>query len=68
MTKRLVDIDDDVLRTAQGIRGTGTIKATVDAGLRELVASEARRREVDRLMDGYLESLKDKGARREVWR
>lgn len=68
MTKRLVDIDDDELRAAQEARGFTTIKATVAAGLRELAAAEARKREIDRLGAGYLDAFADKEARQHAWR
>lgn len=67
MTKRHVDIDDAELRAAQAALGFTTIKATVSAGLRELAATEARRREVDRLGAGYLAEFADKSARQNAW-
>lgn len=68
MTKRLVDIDDTDLRIAQEALGSSTIKDTVAAGLREIVASAARRNEIARLTSGYLEPLGDKSVRGEAWR
>jgi Arc/MetJ family transcription regulator len=49
MTKRLVDIDDDLLDQARRAAGTPTIKATVEAGLRRLVDAELTERHVRRL-------------------
>lgn len=49
MTKRLVDIDDDLLARARRAAGTPTIKATVEAGLRRLVDAELTERHVRRL-------------------
>ena len=40
MSKRLIDIDDDLLERARAAAGTATIRATVEAGLRQL-ASQA---------------------------
>ena len=68
MTKRLVDIDDAVLRAAQESGGFATIKDTVAAGLRELAAVEARRREITRLESGYLAELSDPTVREAAWR
>ena len=36
MSKRLIEIDDDLLERARAAAGTPTIKATVEAGLRRL--------------------------------
>lgn len=49
MSKRLVDIDDDLLDQARRAAGTPTIKATVEAGLRRLVDAELTERHVRRL-------------------
>jgi Arc/MetJ family transcription regulator len=42
MSKTSVEIDNDVLRQAAEILGTDTLRATIDAALREVV--HARRR------------------------
>lgn len=68
MTKRLVDIDDATLRVAQESGGYSTIKDTVAAGLRELAAVEARRREIARLESGYLAEFIDPAVREAAWR
>lgn len=68
MTKRLVDIDDAVLHAAREAGGFATIKDTVAAGLRELTAAEARRREVLRLESGYLAPLGEPATREAAWR
>ena len=56
MTKRLVEIDDDLLRRARTSAGTDTIKATVEVALRQLVDNETALRHVARLrVKGALE-------------
>lgn len=42
MTKRLVDIDDDVLAAARDVLGTSTLKDTVNAALRRSAESGRR--------------------------
>jgi Arc/MetJ family transcription regulator len=49
MTKRLVDIDDDLLAKARRATGAPTIKATVEIALREVVDHETVLRHVARL-------------------
>lgn len=49
VSKRLVDIDDDLLDQARRAAGTPTIKATVEAGLRRLVDADLTERHVRRL-------------------
>jgi Arc/MetJ family transcription regulator len=49
MTKRLVDIDDELLARARAAAGTDTIRATVEAGLRRLADSDTAMRHVARL-------------------
>lgn len=46
--KKLVDIDENVLEEARQVLGVSTYKETVNAGLHEIVAIAARRREVER--------------------
>ena len=49
MTKRLVEIDDELLDRARAAAGTETIKATVDTALRRLVDHQTALRHVARL-------------------
>lgn len=49
MTKRLVEIDDELLARARAAAGTETIKATVETALRKLVDRETALRHVARL-------------------
>jgi Arc/MetJ family transcription regulator len=43
MTKRLVDMDDDLLERARSLLGASTMKETVNRALEELVAADLRR-------------------------
>jgi len=49
VTKRLVEIDDELLARARAAAGTDTIRATVERGLRRLVDHETALRHVARL-------------------
>ncbi len=49
MTKRLVDIDDDLLDEATEILGASTMKQAVNRSLEEVVLAARRRRHADRL-------------------
>lgn len=49
MTKRLVDIDDDLLAEAREILGADTIKETVNSALSEVIALNLRRQHLVRL-------------------
>lgn len=45
MTKRLIDIDDELLAAAQQAAGQDSIKGTVNEALDRLVAQQRRREE-----------------------
>ena len=47
MTKRLIDVDDDVLEAARRVLGTDTMKDTVNAALRASVQAGERRQHAD---------------------
>ena len=49
VTKRLVDIDDDLLARVREILGTPTMKDTVNGALEEVVKLELRRRHAQQL-------------------
>jgi Arc/MetJ family transcription regulator len=68
VTKRLVDIDDADLDAAREALSTSTIKETVGRALREAAASAARRREVERLLDGSSTLLAAGTDRDRAWR
>lgn len=47
MTKRLIDVDADVLEAARRVLGTDTMKDTVNAALRASVQAAERRQHLD---------------------
>jgi Arc/MetJ family transcription regulator len=49
MSKRLVDIDDELLNEASSILGASTMKETVNRSLEAVVLAARRRRHADRL-------------------
>jgi Arc/MetJ family transcription regulator len=52
VTKRLVDLDDDLLDAASAALHTNGISATVRSALEQAAAGPARAREIERLSDG----------------
>ena len=52
VTKRLVEIDDELLTRARSASGMRTIRATVEAGLRRLVDDELVREHIAWLRSG----------------
>ena len=68
MTKRLIELDDDLLAQAKRELHTEGISDTVRAALRYAAASSARARQVKWLTDGGMVPLADGEQRREVWR
>ena len=70
MTKRLIDVDDELVEQARGALGTQTLKDTVNAALSETVKA-ARRRALtteDLMRVGkLLEDLQDPEVRRKAW-
>lgn len=71
MTKRLVDVDDDLLIAAQRASGDTTIKSTVHRAL-ELLVAQHRRKEAE-LRDRWTElgdslaDLQDQDVMRRAW-
>jgi Arc/MetJ family transcription regulator len=51
VSKRLVDIDDDLLEEATAILGASTMKETVNLSLEAVVLAARRRRHADRLAE-----------------
>lgn len=68
MTKRLIDIDDDLLERARSATGATTMKETVNAALRHIVESELRLRHVRRLQDLDGMDLADDDIMAGAWR
>lgn len=68
MTKRLIDLDDDLLASAQLELGTSGVSDTVRAALRHAAATSARAREIEWLSQGGLESMANRNLRDQVWR
>lgn len=67
MTKRLVDIDDELIAEARRLTGAATMKETVNTALRELVDAELRRRHLRRLETGEGTDLADDETMRAAW-
>lgn len=68
MTKRLIDLDDELLETARRELGTATIADTVRTALYEAASRRARSRQIDWLTAGGLAPMADPGQRETVWR
>ncbi len=68
MTKRLIDIDDDLLAAARDELKTNGIADTVRSALRLAASRSARVRQVEWLTSGGMEALADPAVRDEIWR
>ena len=68
MTKRLVDIDDDLLAEARVLTGAATMKEAVNAALQQVIDSELRRRHLRRLESGEGTDLANDEVMRDAWR
>ena len=68
MTKRLIDIDDELLALAQCALNTSGVSDTVRAALRQAANAAARARQVSWLREGGLEAMEDPAQRADVWR
>ena len=68
MAKKLVDIDVDALEEARRILGVESYKDTVNAGLREIIAAAARRRQVQRFTDPQPSDVDDPDVVTSAWR
>lgn len=68
VTKRLIDLDDEVLAAAQAALHTRGITDTVRSALRAAAAMQARARQVEWLQDGGMQELAEGGKREHVWR
>lgn len=68
MTKRLIDLDDELLARAQRELNTSGASDTVRAALGQVASAAARARQVAWLREGGLETLADPKKRTDVWR
>jgi len=68
VTKRLIDLDDDLLAAAQAELKTSGVSDTVRCALQQAAARSARARQIQWLCEGGLEELADADRRGEVWR
>jgi Arc/MetJ family transcription regulator len=68
VTKRLIDLDDELLAEAQRELHTTGVSDTVRQALRQATAAAARARQLDWLTDGGLAELADPAVRAKVWR
>jgi hypothetical protein len=68
VTKRLIDIEDELLETAKRELGTTGIADTVRSALQLAATHAARAREIDWLVSGGMAEMADRGARDDVWR
>lgn len=68
MTKRLIDLDDDLLAQAQRELRTSGISDTVRAALQQATNAAARARQVAWLREGGIEAMEEPAQRADVWR
>ena len=68
MTKRLIDLDDDLLAAAQKELGTSGVSDTVRIGLQQAAAASARARQIAWLKSGAMGEMTDPGKRGNAWR
>jgi Arc/MetJ family transcription regulator len=68
MTKRLVDIDDELLAQARASLGAASMKDTVNRALQEVVNADLRRRHIDQLVSMKGLDLDDPEIMSGAWR
>lgn len=68
MTKRLIDIDDDLLDEARSVLGADTMKSAVNRALAQVVETERRRAHLVRLTTMRGLDLDDAEIMAEAWR
>ena len=68
VTKRLIDIDDDLLEEVRSLIGAATMKEAVNSALRHVVDFELRLEHVRRLMTQEGIDLADEQVMRDAWR
>lgn len=68
VTKRLIDIDDDLLESAKRELGTTGIPDTVRSALQLAATRSVRLEEVAWLASGGMAELADRDVRKDAWR
>lgn len=68
MSKRRLDIDDDLLAEARELLGASTDSETLNSALREAVAVMHRRAFLERMIDEGLPDLRDPEVMDGAWR
>lgn len=68
VTKRLVDIDDDLLKEVRSLTGASTMKEAVNGALQHVVDFELRLAHVRRLIMQEGIDLADEQVMRDAWR
>ena len=68
MTKRLIEIDDELLESAKRELGTSGIAETVCTALQLAAARSARIEEVEWLASGGMAEMADRDVRNDAWR
>jgi Arc/MetJ family transcription regulator len=68
LTKRLIDLDDELLAAARLELNTTGVSDTVRAALQQAANAAARARQVTWLREGGLETMADPDRRADVWR
>lgn len=68
MTKRLIDLDDELLASARRELNTSGVSDTVRAALEHAAARSARARQLRWLQEGGLAGMTEPGRRGDVWR
>jgi len=68
MAKKLIDLDVAALEEAKSILGVATYRETVNAGLREIIAAAARRRQIERFTAPEPDDIEDAAVVASAWR
>ena len=68
MSKRLVDIDDDLLKEASDVLGASTMKEAVNRSLESVVLAARRRRHAERLANMHGLDLDNSKVMGGAWR
>ena len=68
VTKRLIDIDDDLLEEVRSLTGASTMKEAVNGALQHVVDFDLRLKHVRRLLTLEGTDLADEQLMRDAWR